>query len=178
MQEFARLVFSHLCHQEPARSWAPGGITLALCHRCAGVYIGAALTLLLFPLARFKPGKAVLLIHGLFILQMGVFGLHLVPHPGAIRTLSSQLFIIGAFYFLWLNIRFSRGLEWKHSSPRLYFTGVLFSLVFLQILVRLPFSRAAFFLDFLALFGLASILVLFFLTIMSFFRKSPRGISS
>lgn len=45
-------VFSHLCHQIPARSFYLAGQPLAACARCTGIYAGFALGLLLYPLTR------------------------------------------------------------------------------------------------------------------------------
>jgi hypothetical protein len=39
----ARAVFSGLCHQQDARSFAIDGHTMAVCHRCAGIYAGLSL---------------------------------------------------------------------------------------------------------------------------------------
>lgn len=38
----AALWFAPLCHQDAARSFAIDGHTLAVCHRCAGIYFGLA----------------------------------------------------------------------------------------------------------------------------------------
>ncbi len=34
------LYFSFICHQIPERSFALSGYTLAVCHRCTGIYLG------------------------------------------------------------------------------------------------------------------------------------------
>jgi uncharacterized membrane protein len=44
--------FSFLCHQLPERSFFLAGHKLAVCSRCSGLYAGATLTLLLYPLLR------------------------------------------------------------------------------------------------------------------------------
>ncbi|MCA9605539.1 MAG: DUF2085 domain-containing protein [Myxococcales bacterium] len=38
----ARMIFSGLCHQDPARSFAIDGHPMAVCHRCTGIYFGLA----------------------------------------------------------------------------------------------------------------------------------------
>lgn len=35
-------IFSHICHQEPQRSFAMGGFAFPVCARCLGIYVGAA----------------------------------------------------------------------------------------------------------------------------------------
>jgi uncharacterized membrane protein len=45
-------LFAPLCHQEPERSFYVAGHPLAVCARCAGVYVGFLACLLLYPLAR------------------------------------------------------------------------------------------------------------------------------
>jgi uncharacterized membrane protein len=42
--------FSHVCHQQPERSFFILGRPLAVCARCTGIYSGFALTTLLYPL--------------------------------------------------------------------------------------------------------------------------------
>ena len=44
--------FSFLCHQIPERSFFIGGHKLAVCSRCTGLYFGATVTLLFYPLLR------------------------------------------------------------------------------------------------------------------------------
>ncbi|MEM6327077.1 MAG: DUF2085 domain-containing protein [Bacteroidota bacterium] len=41
--------FSFVCHQIPERSFAVGGVQVALCHRCTGIFGGAVLGLLAAP---------------------------------------------------------------------------------------------------------------------------------
>src|SRR4030095_6343895 len=45
-------LFSFLCHQLPERSFFVSGHKLAVCSRCTGIYSGATLTLLLYPLVK------------------------------------------------------------------------------------------------------------------------------
>ncbi|MEP7271037.1 MAG: DUF2085 domain-containing protein [Acidobacteriota bacterium] len=59
--------FVPLCHQIPERSFHLGGLPLAVCARCAGVYGGFVLALLIYPLWRSldneqTPGRIWLLI--------------------------------------------------------------------------------------------------------------------
>lgn len=44
--------FGFLCHQLPERSFFIAGHKLAVCSRCCGIYLGATLTLLVYPLIR------------------------------------------------------------------------------------------------------------------------------
>jgi uncharacterized membrane protein len=45
-------LFSAVCHQIPERSFYLAGFPLAVCARCAGLYVGAAVGLLAYPLMR------------------------------------------------------------------------------------------------------------------------------
>lgn len=42
--------FAAVCHQMPERSLHAGGVPLAVCHRCLGIYAGVLLGALVFPL--------------------------------------------------------------------------------------------------------------------------------
>lgn len=44
-------VFSVICHQLPERSWHSFGFPLAVCSRCAAIYVGGLVGLLMYPLA-------------------------------------------------------------------------------------------------------------------------------
>lgn len=52
-------IFAPVCHQIPARSFQMGGIPVALCHRCFGVFSGLVLTAAAFWV--FTPFDAVLM---------------------------------------------------------------------------------------------------------------------
>ena len=53
VDEGARLVvrqaFAPICHQLPARSFSIGGVPLATCHRCFGIYVGLVAGTLAWP---------------------------------------------------------------------------------------------------------------------------------
>ena len=44
--------FSYVCHQIPERSLFIAGHPLAVCSRCAGIYVGFAVAVLVYPLLR------------------------------------------------------------------------------------------------------------------------------
>lgn len=167
IHDLVQAIFSHLCHQEAGRCWAPGGAALALCQRCTGVYAGAALGICMVPIMRFKPEKQPLLLHFLFIIQMIPFGMHWIPHGALMRMLTGQLFIYGVIYFLVANISTQMGLIREDMTPRKYYLWLTASLIFLQILVRLPFAFAAPLIELMALAGLLVIIILILLTITS-----------
>jgi uncharacterized membrane protein len=158
--ELAGGVFSHLCHQDPSRAWAPGGEPLALCARCTGVYAGAALAAVILPLAaRFRPSAGVLWLHGAAMLQMLVLGFNPFAEPAWLRTLSGAVFAAGAAYFLWLPVR-ERLWPGAAGGPRAYFAAAAGALGLLQILVRLPSRPAGAAVECLALAGLALLVLL------------------
>ena len=58
-------LFSFVCHQQPERSLWLAGAPMAVCARCAGIYFGALLGLLLR-----VPGRRVLLLTALGLLAL------------------------------------------------------------------------------------------------------------
>lgn len=46
--------FHTLCHQIPERTFSIGGVPLAACHRCTGIYAGLVLGVLALPLLRLR----------------------------------------------------------------------------------------------------------------------------
>jgi uncharacterized membrane protein len=157
IHSLAEWIFSNVCHQQAARAWAPGGVPLALCQRCTGVYVGAAFFVCLLPWMRFRPSRALAVLHTVFILQMAVLGTHLLPHPASMRTLSGQLFIIGAGYFVWNNLRFGRISTATPTPLWKYALGIFGAVAMLQALVRAPFPAAGALLELLALLGVVAI---------------------
>jgi uncharacterized membrane protein len=49
-QAVLRAAFRFVCHQQPARSFAVGGVPFAVCHRCTGVLAGLLAGAVLLPL--------------------------------------------------------------------------------------------------------------------------------
>lgn len=121
--------------------------------------------LLLLPVMKFQPTRRILFIHGLFIIQMIFFGFHLIPHSATIRTLSGQLFIVGALYLLWSNVQNRWNVFEPNRSPLYYFGGVILVLLLMQLLVRAPFVFASALIEVLGLLGLATIVLAAVITV-------------
>lgn len=137
------------------------------------MYGGALLALFLFPLARFRPDTKILLVHGIFLFQGALLGMFPIPQPGWIKILSGQLFILGVFYILWVNIQSKRRLFKDQASPSLYAAALVLSLLLVQIIVHLPFPFAQSLMDILSLLGLVSIFLLSLVTIIALLTSSP-----
>jgi uncharacterized membrane protein len=155
------VVCRFLCHQEAGRSWAVAGETLPLCARCTGVYAGFALSAALVPIARFRPTPGVLWLHGAAMLQMVVFGFHLVePQAAWLRTLSGSLFAAGTIYFLSLPYRSSRWGE-RDGKRWPYFTGILAGQIGLQVFLHWSWGNYAALLAIILLFfvGMAAVVL-------------------
>ena len=176
LDELAREVFGFLCHQDLARSLAPGGLALAMCARCTGVYVGFILALPLIFQARCLKRNMALWLHGAFVLQVAVFGFHLVPHGPTVRLLSGQLFGAGVLYFLSTPVLPQRFNPAKTEPRRLlrYLLAVFGLLLSLQLLWRLPWAGAAGLLNALSLLGLG----LFLASSVTFLLASARTIAS
>ena len=162
LDELARQIFSFLCHQDPSRTFKPGGLPLALCARCVGVYVGFVLALPMLIIVTRLPRKLAMYLHGAFVLQVIPFGFHLIPHGLTVRTISGQLFAVGVTYFLFRAIWYGklRVDKSKSSSPYTgrwlmrYVLGTAQMVVLLQLLLRLPWAWAATLINVLALAGL------------------------
>ena len=162
IDEFTSQVFSFLCHQDPSRTFQPGGEPLAMCARCAGVYVGFLLALPIMIAAARLPRKLAMYLHGAFVLQVIPFGFHLIPHGPTIRTISGQLFALGVVYFLFKAIRHSKLRLDKPASTQKYAGRWLIryslviaqAMVLLQLLLRLPWSWTGTLINVLALAGL------------------------
>jgi uncharacterized membrane protein len=133
-QQFDAL-FSLVCGQNREHTWIPGGLPLPLCQRCTGLYVGVAVGSALRGLLRFRSTARFRWIHGLFLLQMGVFGFHLVPQGPLLRGVSGYLFGLGMATFLGA-LAFDRGETVAPGSGRVllvYGAGAFAGLSFLPL---------------------------------------------
>ena len=156
LDELAREVFGFLCHQDPARTWEPGGAALATCARCVGVYAGFALAVPMLAVGSRLRGKAMLWAHGALVVQVAVFGFHLLPAGATLRMLSGQMFAVGVMCFLFRAVRQAESSPPETTGWRLigYVLGTVAAVIGLQCLVRLDQPWAATVVDVLALVGL------------------------
>jgi len=69
LASIAYLVFHPLCHQEASRSFHISGVQLAVCARCAGIYIGLLLGALFFLAVRRRVPKSVWVLFAAFVLD-------------------------------------------------------------------------------------------------------------
>src|ERR1035438_5086965 len=84
--------FAAVCGQNPGHTWAPGGIMLPCCQRCAGLYVGAGMAALLHLWLRPRLSGRFLEVHGAFLLAMAPFGFHWLPDGPMLRTATGVLF--------------------------------------------------------------------------------------
>ncbi len=166
VNSFAEKVFEFFCHQNPERCWAPRGITLPVCQRCTGVYVGVLLALLTIIIIRSPVTRKLLVFHLVLVLQAIPFGLHFIPETPEIRLLSGQLFSVGIVYFLTAGL--VENSRWKlPASCKNYIFATVLCLLFLQLVVRLPFPFAAAALNFSAVLGLVIFICLVIVNIIS-----------
>ncbi len=95
-------------------------------------------------------------LHGIMVMQVAVFGFHLVSHGPMVRTLSGQMFAVGLMYFLFRAARPSQPRQVQPTGRRLvgYMLATAAALVALQLLVRLDQPWTATLVNVLALIGL------------------------
>src|SRR5512133_566570 len=130
-------IFSALCGQEPGHTWAPGGLLLPCCQRCAGLYAGALAAGVLHLFFRPRLSGRFLEVHGLFLLLMVPFGYHWLPQGPALRAITGVLFGFGIVTMLRLPLEspgwVGRGEGIARSPMRWaagwYFAGVAASLM-------------------------------------------------
>jgi uncharacterized membrane protein len=104
MLEVLHHVFAAVCGQNPAHTWAPGGILLPCCQRCTGLYVGAGVAALLHIWLRPKLSGRFLEDHGAFLLAMAPFGFHWLKDGPTLRTATGLLFGFAVVTFLWLPL--------------------------------------------------------------------------
>ena len=120
MPEILAHWFAAVCGQDPGHTWAPGGILLPCCQRCTGLYVGAAVAMLLHLWLRPKLTGRFLEIHGAFLLAMVPLGFHWVAQGPVLRTISGVLFGFAVVTFLWLPLSQVVGQRtaWPRSDPQ------------------------------------------------------------
>ena len=180
LDEVASQVFSFFCHQDPSRTFLPGGEPLAMCARCVGVYVGFLLALPIMVAAARLGRKLSMYLHGAFVLQVIPFGFHLIPHGRTLRTISGQLFALGVVYFLTTAIRQSKLRADKAENPQKYTGRWLIryllvttqAAVLLQLLLHLPWHWIGTLINVLALAGLGVFVALAVVLLLSLGRHA------
>ena len=153
-------VFDLVCGRH--HCWAPGGEVLPFCQRCTGLYVGAAVTVVLYVVFKPRPTLPSLGIHGMLLLLMVPFGYHLVPQNGAIRTLTGQLFAVGLVCYLSLlpSSRWTSRQDGDKHRSLAYAVCVLGSLAVLQAAVHAGGRLVGELLAWLGLFGFVALALL------------------
>jgi uncharacterized membrane protein len=176
--------FSLVCGQNPAHTWAPGGELLPVCQRCTGLYVGAAMALLLLLWFRPLANARYCWFHGLLLLLMAPFGFHLVPQDEVLRTMSGQWFGFGVVGLLWLlpGGKFFRKPARRPRSGKIHLIIGATSLVLLPVFARWGGTLAAKSLPWLALAGLAVVagllaanMIIFFADLFAWLRRQAGG---
>jgi uncharacterized membrane protein len=138
VNEWLNTFLSLVCGQNPAHLWAPGGLALPCCQRCAGLYCGALAAFVCLRLFRPALTTRFLWGHGLLLVQMVPLGFHWVAQGPVLRTVSGVLFAFGLAVFLELV----PGGPWRtvaRVSPwaaRAYWLGVAISTALILALAR------------------------------------------
>jgi uncharacterized membrane protein len=161
MPEILAHWFAAVCGQDPGHTWAPGGILLPCCQRCTGLYVGAAVAMLLHLGLRPKLSGRFLEIHGAFMLAMVPFGFHWVAQGPTLRALSGVLFGFAVVTFLWLPLsRLCKppALPWLASL--FYFLVLAATLILLPTTATLGGVFAAYGLSSLAFCGALALVAL------------------
>lgn len=104
MLDFLHQLFSHVCGQNFAHTWSPGGELLPCCQRCTGVYVGAFVVALLHLARPPQPTSFWRWLNGAFLLFMVPAGFHWFPQGPELRVISGILFGFGLVAFLWLPL--------------------------------------------------------------------------
>lgn len=94
-------IFSLVCGQ--FHCWSPGGVSMPVCERCLGLYVGGLWGLALVVCLRASPTRVMLWLHGMAMLVMLPFGYHFVPQGPIVRTATGFLFGVGMVYYLALT---------------------------------------------------------------------------
>ena len=105
LASIAYLVFHPLCHQEASRSFHISGVQLAVCARCAGIYIGLLLGALFFLAVRRRVPKSVWVLFAAFVLDGLLNFLGLVSTPDWARFLLGLGFGFGSGWLLGFGVR-------------------------------------------------------------------------
>lgn len=158
--DWIQQLFSLVCGQ--VNVWTIGGVTLPFCERCTGLYVGGFYALLMMIVFRPAPGVKLLAVHILLLLQMALFGFHLVPHGAAVRTITGGLFALGLTYCLSISLldvlHRRQPLDPKNEHARLwlYATAAFTGMPILLIAIRFGGAATAHVLAWMGLIGLGA----------------------
>jgi len=180
MTAFMHKIFGLICAQNPAHTWAPGGELLPVCQRCTGLYVGAALAVLLLFWLRPPTDTRYRWLHVILVLLMTPFGFHLVPHGAVLRTMSGHWFGFGVVGLLWLLPETMISAKTGRPAPslRLYLLMGAASIFLLPLFSIWGGSFAAPIISWLALAGMAAVsgllvgnVIMFVFSILAWLRR-------
>ena len=181
MLELLHHLFAEVCGQNPAHTWAPGGLPLPCCQRCTGLYVGALAGTALHLWLKPRLTSGFLWIHGAFLLQMIPFGFHWLPQGPLLRTITGVLFGLGLVSFFLLLPTARRPVGEKPTEAK-YFTALTLSLALVLALANANSTAYAYTLTALAAAGLLTLAVLvltnLWLLVEQASRLSPSNPSS
>lgn len=178
MVDVLQQAFGLICGQNPAHTWAPGGLPLPFCERCTGLYVGAAAAIMLHLFLKPKLTARFLELHGVFLLLMVPLGFHWVPQGPVLRTLSGVLFAFGIVTFLRLRQGSPAGTPVSvRAGHRNYFLSLAVVLILLPVVVRLGGTVAGAVLTLLGVCGTAGLAILAGLTAIRIITDAVRWFS-
>jgi uncharacterized membrane protein len=124
-------LFHFLCHQLPDRSFFIAGHPLAVCARCAGIYLGFLLLLLVYPLVRslretsLPHRRWLLMAAAPLIVDFGLTFLGIWENTHTSRLVTGFLFgAVTVFYIMPGILELSAHLNLRKSPIRQEFTVV------------------------------------------------------
>ncbi len=163
MSDLLQHGFALVCGQNPWHVWAPGGMLLPCCQRCAGFYAGAGLAVWLHWWLRPRLTGRVLELHGVFLLFMAPFGFHWLAHGALVRAITGVLFGFGVATFLWAPLSGKLG-NGDENAPfgrtAAYGLGLMATLVWLPLAGFWGGKPAAYVLSGLVSWGMLTLAVL------------------
>ncbi|HOY58916.1 MAG TPA: DUF2085 domain-containing protein [Verrucomicrobiota bacterium] len=93
-------VFGHVCGQQIEHTWLIGGVPLPVCQRCTGLFVGAALAVILVAWFRPRLDGWFLPVHAVFLLGVAPFRLGWIEDGPELRTLTGCLYGAGVAVLL------------------------------------------------------------------------------
>jgi hypothetical protein len=141
-----------LCH---------GGEETVFCHRCTGVWAGAALALPVVVLARRRVSPWFWILLAAAFIQMPVLGYGRIPLPDAVKTLSGQAFALSAVFGLAFGpARRLPGVRLDRNAGLPFLVTSAAGIISLQVLIRIDLPAAKRACDILSFIGLAAAAIL------------------
>ncbi len=105
---FLKILYSHVCHQQPEKVLSIDGHNLLVCSRCAGIYIGSLLSsliLLFVPIFKISNIKYLIFATAPMLIDVILYSIGVYTYSKELALFSGILFGIAGIIYIYNGLQ-------------------------------------------------------------------------